>query len=722
MIVDMGVKGPFWGEAEVAEGRTVESVPAAVAEALRGSDAAAPLAPAEAAEARAALVPFEADAEKGAVVVPLDLDAFAALPAAGLARPLVFRALADAAAALRAVHAAGRAHGAIRPEMIRVSVAAGHAALLAPAHAVDGRALLAAVVKSGAADVAVTAFVAPEVLAGGPALPAADVYSLAACAYHALTGELPFGQVDLRRATFGAPEWASVAVYQSLLATPSTRPDLDALERALRALEAAFASPAGAAAHAAAFEGLAAGGPWKPDAARRNDVSAILVLVLVIGGIFVLTGAIWLVAITWDAMGEAGHFALLLLLSGGVLGAGEVCRARKLERTALALTTIGTQLLWTDAAYILTVYYDKGEAGSWTIASALITAATLAFAMHRKSALLGSAAALDFAVAAVCFGAWISSGEPLGPTLYAATVAVAYAVIAAGGDRVAGRAIGVPFAVGAIGSFGVSALLALVLLADGHDKLFATCWPYVVLVVLGLPSLARLKQPYGALAGIAAMMVLAGVPTIQALIESDDLFYLAGAVGVGAAAATAAFVTPPFNRDTGLQIGMTAVGTVSVVGAPGFLALVHIDGDKSTLHLAIALGVGALLVALSYVLSARAASKAAYRVLEASGLLLFFGLLTIDSLAKIDSWVYPGILLAGATVVLALGATTRRAALVAIAGSALVLNVWIQYFGKLKEYVPVSLLCVGFGIALLVGGVLFEKKMRPLLPTMKAWA
>jgi hypothetical protein len=342
--------------------------------------------------------------------------------------------------------------------------------------------------------------------------------------------------------------------------------------------------------------------------------------------------------------------------------------------------------------------------------------------VHRESALRGVAAAFDFAIVAALLGWWISSGEPLGPTLYAAMVAAAYAIVAAAGDRLAGRAVGVPFALGTAFSAGLSALLALVLLADGHDRLFATCWPYVVIVVLALPALGRLKTPYGALGGIAALLLLTGVPTIEALIESDDILYLAGAIGVGAATSTAAFVTPPFDKDPALQIAMTSVGVVSVVGAPGFLALVHLDGAKSAFHLFIALGVGAFLVLLSYVLSARAASKASYRVLEAAGLMLFFGLLTIDSLAKIDSWEYPAILLAGAAVVLSLGVSTKRAALVAIAGAALVLNVWIQYFGKLKEYVPVSLLCVGFGVALLVGGVLFEKKMRPLLPAMKAWA
>ena len=63
----------------------------------------------------------------------------------------------------------------------------------------------------------------------------------------------------------------------------------------------------------------------------------------------------------------------------------------------------------------------------------------------------------------------------------------------------------------------------------------------------------------------------------------------------------------------------------------------------------------------------------------------------------------------------------RRAALVVLVAAALILNLWIQYFVRLWDVFPASLLVVGFGVALLVGGVYYERRLRHLLPGLSEW-
>ena len=60
--------------------------------------------------------------------------------------------------------------------------------------------------------------------------------------------------------------------------------------------------------------------------------------------------------------------------------------------------------------------------------------------------------------------------------------------------------------------------------------------------------------------------------------------------------------------------------------------------------------------------------------------------------------------------------------LVAVASGFLLLNGFVQYFAKLHEAVHWGLLAVGFGVALLGLAILYEKKVKHLLPKLKQWA
>jgi hypothetical protein len=182
-------------------------------------------------------------------------------------------------------------------------------------------------------------------------------------------------------------------------------------------------------------------------------------------------------------------------------------------------------------------------------------------------------------------------------------------------------------------------------------------------------------------------------------------------------------------------------GLVSVVAAPSILALSKLcDKDGLDLlyqaldlpyaeraaHPFFALpylvGTCGALVTLGVVFSNDAERKIPYRALELAGLAAFSGTLTIASLARSRDLLYPAVLFAGSAFALAVGAWRRHLLLVVIPGAVLVLNAWIQYFEKLSDDVPLALLLIGFGVSVLVGGVLFERKVRPFLPEMRTWA
>jgi hypothetical protein len=286
-----------------------------------------------------------------------------------------------------------------------------------------------------------------------------------------------------------------------------------------------------------------------------------------------------------------------------------------------------------------------------------------------------------------------------------------------------------PFAAFASLSAMGSAIAGLVLLGESAHRDFGAGWPYAVTVVAAVFALG-LGGRYGMFGAMVASLLLAFIPTSEAFIRHDVFGYLLAAVAIGFGVLGAAFTWPRLCRDSGVQAGWVVVGLMSVIPAPSLLFLVKcwdmdgldaLTGDKGV-YLLLVLATSAALVVASYALAARARNKLAYRMLEIAGLLQLFGTFTLQSLVRSKDAFYPIAVLALGAACFAVGATTKRASLVLLASAALLLNLSIQYFAKLWDVLPASLLVLVFGLFLLAGGVFYERRIKGLLPGLREWA
>jgi len=748
------MQGPCGGEltydSRAASGGTAsEAAPPTrtrerVSSALVGALGAAPfeMPKADVPAGAATIVRYAWDDDGASLVYDVDLrDAVPLHEAPSLSRESALRALADVARALGALHATGATHGDVRPGTVRL--APGGALLLTPSRRLAPGASLTARLRFGDAPPTEVAFAAPEVATGFETTSASDVYALAAVTQLILSGFAPLGQIDVEAAPHASSPLRALAdqVAGALSASPGRRPTLERFEADLRAASALAASlDANATAGAPTFPyrdvpnvaPVAATSPAQAAAlhAGASSVSEILVLVLVMGGFFVLVGAIWLVTINWDALGEIGRFSLLGLLTAGIAAGGIVAERRGNDRSGFALLVIASQLLWADAAYLLHLLDLLEKPGPWAVGSAFVTAVTFALSAWKRSSLAATLAAVGFGAFGTTLGATLSTGSDLGLATWTFAVGLAYAALAALGHAIAKERVGTPFAASALACAWFSALIGLVLLNSDSHRVFGTAWPYGIVAVTLVFALARTADAYRVIALLACGGLLLGVPSVQALTRHDAIAYMLAAVALGLAGVASGFVVPWAARDASRQRGFILTGLASAVTAPSLLFLVKC-GDKDGLdvlaspagvYLIAVCVIPVLLLAISYAVSSGPTRKSAYRLVELVALLQFFGLLTIEALLRYDDFFYPVALGVVAIVVIAAGTVTRRATLVFLAAIALLVNLWIQYFEKLRDAFPTSVLVLGFGLGLLAFGVLYERRVKHLLPTLDSWA
>lgn len=623
-------------------------------------------------------------------------------------------ALARLADALEDLHRRGLVHGDLGPRL--VGWREGRLSLLIGAHSTAPGQLARALVVAGIEPLSSTAYLAPEVLEGGAVDAASDVYALAAMIHRVVSDQPPLGQLD----------GLAPVMRAALSSNPKQRPPAAALATMLRA--PAADSPAAPPTPTPELNTAVQREALRADGAQ---MSTMLLVLLVLGGAFVFFGAIWLVTTSWGTLGEVGHFVLLLALTGGAGSAGMLLERRGYEGTGMTLLVLASCLLWADAAYVLDIEDALTDSGSWAIAAGCVTLASAVLLAVKRGALYAWVTAIDLAILAGFLGDHLSTGNPYGPALYVALVAAIF-----GGAALAvsflptptPALLGLPFAVLAAICTWVSAGAGLFVFSTADHQLFATVWPYVLAVLAGIVAFASWTRTpayrWCAVAALVPLLLLA--PSVEALVNHDAAAYLAAPLLLGFAILGALAFSPANDlRD----LARAVLGIVNVGAAASLLALIKLSDvvteevlGEPLLTYFLVWTVGSLgLVIFGYVASGRAVSKPVYRLVEALGLLFFFGVATVLSLFRAEDVFFPTLVFVAGAVVLGAGLWTRRASLLVGAAIALLVNLSLQYFVRLQHLLPTAALIIGFGVVLLGLGLAYERRLKRLLPLLKAW-
>lgn len=288
--------------------------------------------------------------------------------------PLAAELLAQAADALAAVHAAGLAHGDLKPANLLLPGWSGPDTtvdLSTPVKLVDfglsrplpagqdlGLSLETEWLHSGSTVVerwpgGTVAFMAPEQWRGEAVTAAGDVYALGGTLYAALTGERPFAQPSLPQLAYAVattpppvpsrlvaaiPAALDAVVVRALAKEPAQRyPDAGALAAAIRAASsstAASATPASSTvassiAASATVAGSAAGGPRRRHRVLRTSGRVLSPAVLLLALLFFGSGFLT-VSCTPTGYGRAAAGATTTY-TGGDLATGAAPHVDKLR-------------------------------------------------------------------------------------------------------------------------------------------------------------------------------------------------------------------------------------------------------------------------------------------------------------------------------------------------------------------------------------------------------
>ncbi|HZU98047.1 MAG TPA: DUF2157 domain-containing protein, partial [Planctomycetota bacterium] len=378
--------------------------------------------------------------------------------------------------------------------------------------------------------------------------------------------------------------------------------------------------------------------------------------------------------------------------------------------------------------------------------SPALTVAALAVALLAHDLRLSGSALGTFGAIAAGAALFLGRGElsiegALPIAAWNLGAAVALALVAALAKRLQVEEAGIPLAF-ASALFLFGSWLASLGMLEGPPTPAADLWPLLLAAVgLGAALLAR-AEPYRAIALAPSLGVIAAGPLVVSLRYAGEPVHLYYGTMAGGALLVLAFKWETLASRHGLQVAAILAGLAAVGVAPVVLALLRLgdqNGDALFLEVldpklgpAERLGhrlfqlpylvmTSGVLVGLGVLFSRSQERKLPYRLLEVAGLAIFFGTLSLLSFLRWSEYLYPTVLVAGAVAAIAVGALARQVLLVVGPSVALVIQVWFQYFAKLYGKAPLALLIIGFGLSLLVGAVVFERKVKPRLGEMERW-
>lgn len=719
-----------------------------------------------------------AEVKEGIVHYGADLTALEVLSPLHGRRAL--EALCHAAEAVAGLHSRGAIHGDLRPETLRLGP--HEAALILLRGAPEPTRLLEARLYAGARPSEV-AFVAPEILRGEGASAASDVYALGALAAYSVSGTFPLGQIQA--ADLAALGSAADAVLAALDARPERRPTAPALRNALKraSSERARALPSMlslvlALAGAFVFAGVLALAlrQWT-DAGAGMRLGALLAFTAgtaLMGFVLQRVGfersgnalALLALELTWaDA-----YYVLSLTdnvdsyaawaLASAFLGALH-CTIAALRRSvvvaasgvvALGFATVSFGLVVTTSADVSAVGYALAAAAAYAWISSVSSGRPLSYPF-----MVGSAA---WVAAACALSTWLMPRHAVLLVLpYVVALGVhlvsrrlphstlprrTAAFIALGAPALQlAQAWSVPAALAAFGAHVVlhyvlrSRVSAVLLTGSGWVAAlaafarFTTAAPDESWYWLG--ALAPYAIAFGLLVSrgwttaAAAGSLLACIPTLEALVAhaSPYMAWLCVVLGLT--------ITEVARRRDAAP-WWNWVGIANIAAAPLLLACWATLGHDATELFTVAFDPGAAVewtrTRAGYLFSAVFAAAALLRLglrqrdpaATIAALVTFFFPVTLTSLsvARGDLF-YAGLSLIGGGALLAVGVLSRHALLSVGSAAALFVVLAVQYFAKLSVVVPWSLLVLGFGVALFALGVLYEKKLKTMLPRLTDW-
>jgi hypothetical protein len=695
-----------------------------------------------------------------------DLSSFSALSLAGTKGADVLRAALSAfCERIACFHDEGRVHGDLRPEL--VGWCGAEPSILVSTEPVDAPALLRARLAAGAPPAAV-AFVAPEVAEGAPASAESDVYSLAAVVYFALARRAPLGLLDVSRvfAIFG--EEAAQTLIAALSPDVAARPDARALARLLQeegepereseSMMGAVLLTGGAAVFtgilALAVSRFSALGDLAKLAIALGTTLGILVLGALLArrgsessGVGLLTVAaqlLWADAylglallgyteshLAWAAAGLCIGVAQALLaarFTSRVMGAFAALALAISALTlglllpsgsiAAALYAAGVGSVYLVIARVLAGQEDRTLAIPLQLAAVVATFASVALSLpalrlhalwsvvwpYVIAGLAVACGARTLGVALALLGPTVQAlalyDEPAGPHFAAfATLGIAWLF----GERLrepVRRAACVIAGVWAVASSALS-VAAIARTPEALTLARHLAGPY--LLAIGHLALKRRDHLHVA-AGIFAL-----APVLQTAVFHRSLVAVLVVQSVGLTAL--ACVARARSRDGALALLVVGLGASALAPAVVVLAT---RGDWSRVLLLPLAAAGMLLLALG---RARPSQPEHRRALEVASVLVVGGVPLLSSLPEVESELaFAGLTLVSGVSLLGI-ALWRKRLFLALASSVLLLSLFtIQYFAKLSQAVHWGILCVGFGLVLLASGVLYEKKLKGVLP------
>lgn len=735
---------------------------------------------------------IDARLQDGALQVEADLSRQPPLSSAEPQRAL--DALRLAARGVARLHAQGAVHGDLRPDTLRM-VENGVAVIVVRGGPTPTQFLVSRL--RGGAPLGDVAFAAPEVVRGEAATPASDVFSLAALAVFAVTGQAPLGRVDA--SALGDLGAATRTVLAALHPSPARRPNLQELQDALAQ---------GASEHA-------------------RSLPSMLNIVLGLAGAFVFAGVLALTLRQWEDAGAAWRLTALLGFTFATAAMGLLLGRLGFARSGGALALLALQLTWADAYYMLSMLGQAESYAAWALAAAAVGVLHCGVAAIRRSLVVGVSGVTALSIASLSLGLVVTSPLEVAALGYALGVSAAYAWFAA---LMAGRVLALPFTVGAAVGVATACVLSVALSAE-HPALlalpyagavaaylaarysphpavlrrtalgivlcapvlqlathwsvwalFAAAFGYaalhrllavraskeaapasqvaprvsgVFLAVVGVVAAAAavvhfadagpgeaayflgLIGPYlviaallaasGRLAPTCGALLLGITPSLQAMLAYASPYATWGCIAIGSIALWRSERTPAARH-------WLWVGAANIALAPMLLTAWATLGHGADELFTVAFDPGAAVewsrTRAAYVITLLGAVVLLVRAslarrsieLEVAALVTFFlpVLLASVALLKTDLF-YAALSLLGGGSLLTLGVLRRRALLSIGSALGLLTVLSIQYFAKLSTLVPWSALALAFGVTLFGLGIVFEKRLKALLPTLRQW-